>query len=108
MTYRPGLTWRGFLAGLFLVLACPLQGEEVPARSDPADGDPSQLRPGLSQEDVRKRLGPPRGVARQILYRRYLEQWVYDGPKSCRIEFECVRGKAPQILTIQPLVLSNP
>ncbi|HKI36410.1 MAG TPA: hypothetical protein VKA46_31420 [Gemmataceae bacterium] len=67
-----------------------------------------ELRPGMLQAEVQRRLGPPKRVARQILYRRYLEQWVYEGPKPIRIEFDCVRGKEPQILTVQPLSPPRP
>jgi hypothetical protein len=80
------------------------------ARADapPAALDLKKLTPGLTQPEVRRLLGPPRRMARQILYRRYLEQWVYDGPNAVRIEFECVRGKEPQILTVQPLTPPPP
>src|ERR1700722_5188275 len=38
------------------------------------------VRPGLTAEQVRQVLGAPKRVARQILYLRYFEQWVYDAP----------------------------
>jgi hypothetical protein len=76
---------------------------------EPPDGAPdlNRLR-GMSQAEVRNLLGPPKHVARQILYRRYLEQWVYDGPNAVRIEFDCVRGREPQILTVHPLTAPRP
>jgi hypothetical protein len=64
-----------------------------------------KLHPGMSQADARRLLGPPKKIARQILYRRYLEQWVYEGPQAVRIEFDCVRGQEPQILTVHLLTL---
>jgi hypothetical protein len=70
--------------------------------------DLARLHPGMSQDEVRRLLGPPKRVARQILYRRYLEQWVYEGPNAVRIEFDCVRGKEPQILTVHPLTPPRP
>ncbi len=80
-----------------------------PAEPDPPGAaDLTKLRPGMTQDEVRRLLGPPRRTARQILYRRYLEQWVYDGPGAVRIEFDCVRGKEPQILTVQPLSPPRP
>jgi hypothetical protein len=77
-------------------------------RVEPPAVDLARLRPGMSQDQVRRLLGPPKRTARQILYRRYLEQWVYDGPDAVRIEFDCVRGKDPQILTVQPLSTPRP
>jgi hypothetical protein len=74
----------------------------------PAAVDRNKLRLGMTQADVRRLLGPPKRTARQILYRRYLEQWVYEGPDAVRIEFDCVRGKEPQILTVQPLTPGRP
>jgi hypothetical protein len=79
------------------------------ADRDPPVGplDPIKLR-GMTQAEVRIALGPPKQIARQILYRRYLEQWVYDAPNAVRIEFDCVRGREPQILTVQPLTPPRP
>ncbi|HEX5269136.1 MAG TPA: hypothetical protein VFW33_01550, partial [Gemmataceae bacterium] len=79
----------------------------VPAR-EPAPVEAGKPRPGMTQDEVRQRLGPPKRTARQILYRRYLEQWVYEGANPVRIEFDCVRGKEPQILTVQPLSPPRP
>jgi hypothetical protein len=42
-------------------------------------------------------------VARILLYGRYVEQWVYDPPRAVRIEFDCIRGRPPQILTVHKL-----
>jgi hypothetical protein len=76
--------------------------------ADPDKPDPGNLRPGMSQAEVLRMRGPPKHMARQILYRRYLEQWVYEGPDAVRIEFDCVRGKEPQILTVHPLTVPRP
>src|SRR5690242_7680636 len=103
---EPGMV-RTLLLSAALAAALCAAGDRPAARADepgprpPAEVD--QLRPGMSQDEVRRLLGPPRQTARQILYRRYLEQWVYDGPNAVRIEFDCVRGKEPQILTVHPL-----
>jgi hypothetical protein len=88
------------LCAALLATADPRTG-----RADGPDApiNPEKLPTGMPQAEVRKLLGPPKRVARQILYRRYLEQWIYDGPKPVRIEFDCVRGKEPQILTVHPL-----
>jgi hypothetical protein len=83
-------------------------GRAADAGKPEASPDLKKLRPGLSQAEVRELLGPPRHVARQILYRRYLEQWLYDAPNAVRVEFDCVRGKAPQILTVHPHTNARP
>jgi hypothetical protein len=88
-------------AGLVLGDGQPASRADGPA--PPPAGDLTKLVPGMTQADVRRLLGPPKQIARQILYRRYLEQWVYEGAKPVRIEFDCVRGKEPQILTVHPL-----
>jgi hypothetical protein len=98
---------------LSLGLACSCAGDLRPSRAaEPDKVEPevnlNDLRTGMPQAEVRRRLGPPKRFARQILYRRYLEQWVYEGPKPVRIEFDCVRGKEPQILTVQQLTAPAP
>jgi hypothetical protein len=82
-----------------------LAGQDPPDRPE---APVSRLRPGMTQTEVRRLLGPPPRSARQILYRRYLEQWVYDAPQAVRIEFDCIRGQEPQILTVQPLSPAKP
>ena len=71
----------GVLA-LFLVLPCAWwsdtgRGQDPPRLPSDSqqDLDPTKPRPGMSQVEVRRRLGPPGQWGRQILYRRYLEQW---------------------------------
>jgi hypothetical protein len=56
----------------------------------------------LPLEQLRAKLGPPRLINRQILYQRYLEQWLYDHPYLVRVEIDCVRGRKPHLLTVQP------
>jgi hypothetical protein len=68
----------------------------------------TELVPGLSQKEVLRLRGQPQHKARQILYRRYREQWVYDEPNAVRIEFDCVRGQEPRILTVQRLTPERP
>jgi hypothetical protein len=61
------------------------------------------LQRGLSFDRVRELLGPPHRVARQVLFHRYLEQWVYGPPYDFRIEFDCLRGQKAQLLTVHSL-----
>ena len=89
-----------------------MQCERPAQAADPdkaeAPFDQAKLPKGMSQAEVQRLLGPPKRIARQILYRRYLEQWVYEGPNAVRIEFDCMRGKEPQILTVSPLAPVRP
>ncbi len=94
------------LIGAALLLSSPAPAGDAEKPDLPAD--PAKWPKDMTQADVRRVLGPPKHIARQILYRRYLEQWVYDGPNSVRIEFDCVRGKEPQILTVHPLTPAPP
>jgi hypothetical protein len=70
--------------------------------SDPAPRNDAsrirQLRSGMTPDEVRQLLGPPQRIARQILYHRYLEQWVYDAPLSVRVEFDCPRGQPSRLI----------
>jgi hypothetical protein len=63
----------------------------------------AHLRPGMTPEQVRQVMGgSPRRAARQILYHRYLEQWLYDQPTSVRLEFDCRRGQPARLQSILP------
>jgi hypothetical protein len=62
-----------------------------------------KLQRGLSFERVRDILGQPHRVARQVVFHRYLEQWVYGPPYDFRIDFDCLRGQKPQLLAVHSL-----
>jgi hypothetical protein len=59
-------------------------------------------------EEVRKLLGPPRHISRQLLYHRYLEQWLYEQPYQVRVEVDFTRGKQPHLQSVQPLPAPGP
>ncbi len=61
-----------------------------------------------SPEAVRRLLGEPSRKARQILYHRAREQWLYEVPFDVRLEFEYVRGQEPHLLSVQPVVPGKP
>ncbi len=67
----------------------------------------AKLERGMSPEQVRQRVGAPKRVARQILYHRYLEQWIYDPPHAARLQFDCPRGQTPQLLWKQVLAVEK-
>jgi hypothetical protein len=67
------------------------------------EGLRTKLKHGLSPEQVRDVLGPPHRVARQVLFHRSLEQWVYGPPYDFRLEFDCSRGQKAQLLSVHSL-----
>jgi hypothetical protein len=68
----------------------------------------ARVKPGMSPDQVRHLLGPPGRSARQILYHRAREQWVYEAPFSVRLEFEYIRGQEPRLLSVQPTAAGKP
>jgi hypothetical protein len=60
----------------------------------------ARVRVGLTAKEVRQLLGRPARTARQILDRRYREQWIYDAPASLRIDFDCLRGQEPRVIAL--------
>jgi hypothetical protein len=66
----------------------------------PTAGNPAPVRPGMTQAEVIASLGQPQQIARQVLFRRYLEQWTYAAPSRVVIEFDCLKGQDPRVLTV--------
>jgi hypothetical protein len=103
-----------YLSGMLVVLggagaraaqeADPTQLKRLLAQADEARGDEARrLRAeaarrllDLPPARVRQLLGPPDRVARQVLYRRYLEQWGYDRPAALSVVFEGRKGQEPR------------
>ncbi|HEY7158203.1 MAG TPA: hypothetical protein VH575_29895 [Gemmataceae bacterium] len=52
----------------------------------------------MTPEQVRDKVGPPKRIARQILYHRHVEQWIYDQPIAARLQFDCPRGQKPHLV----------
>jgi hypothetical protein len=64
----------------------------------------SKLQRGMTPDQVRQQMGgAPKHIARQLLYHRYREQWIYDAPNSVRLTFDCRRGQKPQLLSSSEL-----
>lgn len=82
-----------------LVTGAFLQGP-VPAGAKPERLD--AIRKGMTPEEVRRLLGPPQRQAREILYRRYVEQWQYDDPAGW-VEFNCPKGEVPSVIAVHHL-----
>jgi hypothetical protein len=58
--------------------------------------------------EVQELLGTPTQVARQVLYRRYLEQWTYDRPVRLCVVFDCLKGQDPLLRAAFPLPPARP
>jgi hypothetical protein len=51
--------------------------------------------------EARQVLGVPTQVARQVLYRRYVEQWTYSRPVPVVLLFDCRTGELPRLQTVR-------
>ena len=92
-------------AGLLLLpsLGAAVFGFDALADRAPAPAQGfARLERGMTPEQVRRQVGPPKRIARQILYHRHLEQWIYDAPTSARLQFDCPRGQKPLLLWVLP------
>jgi hypothetical protein len=69
---------------------------------------PGGIQIGMTAGEVRPLLGPPKRVARQVLFRRYIEQWTYDRPLALCINFNCIKGQEPHVLSVHELGLPRP
>jgi hypothetical protein len=99
-------------AGVFFVvvlIVCPARAEEPPRPGAPlkADADLQKRLLGMTADQARQLLGPPKRVARQIVSARYVEQWTYDNP-AVRIEFDWRKGQEKQIQAVQLLTNGAP
>ena len=45
----------------------------------------------------------PKTTARQIFYRRYREQWIFEHPIRCCVVFDCVKGKDSRVVAVVSL-----
>ena len=53
--------------------------------------------------ELRQVLGAPTRVTRQMIHRRYLEQWTYDAPGGLCVVWDCPRGLEPRLRAIHLL-----
>jgi hypothetical protein len=99
------------VAALLLLLATVGLGTAALPVPPPEPLPIEQMRPkltGLNFKQVEQLLGAPRRSARQILYQRYFEQWVYDAPLNLCIEFECRRGQEAQVQSVRSTAAGRP
>ncbi len=90
-------TKSGWLLALLVTVSSPAAEPKVRTEEDWTRAV-EHLLPGMTPDQVRQVLGPPRRIGRQVLYQRYIEQWVYDTPRPLRLEFDCRRGQLPSLL----------
>ena len=86
----------GMLALAFL-FALPGWSDDVPGAQK------KQAEVGMTDSELLEVLGRPKKIARQILFRRHLEQWTYDAP-PLRIELHCVRGQKARVTSVHSLL----
>lgn len=67
----------------------------------------AKLERGMTPEQVRKIVGAPKHIARQVFYHRYREQWLYEAAVPVRLTFDCPRGQKSQLLSSHGLPDSN-
>jgi hypothetical protein len=82
--------------GLLALLSVGICAEGL-ARERP-DFAFEKLQRGMTAEQVREQVDPPKRIARQILYHRHVEQWIYDQPVAARLQFDCPRGQKPRLI----------
>ncbi len=100
--------YRLLLGLLVLAAASTSLARYRPAQADnPAPG-PDALRKGMDPEQVRKILGEPARVSRQIIAHRTLEQWHYGAPHYLRLVFDCPRGDKPTLVQIYKVMPGAP
>jgi len=59
-----------------------------------------KIQIGMSAATVLKIMGQPSRTARQILYRRYREQWFYDHLPDAWIDFDCFKGQDAHVTAV--------
>ncbi len=80
----------------------------VPREQDrPATGK-TNVQPGMTRAEVRRLLGSPRQVSRQILSRRLIEQWSYGSPADLWVQFLASKGEEPHVLTVHQASAGKP
>jgi hypothetical protein len=63
----------------------------------------TDIKKDMTANEVLNLAGKPQRIGRQILFRRHLEQWVFDD-LGIRVEFTCLPGEEPRVQS----VLRNP
>jgi hypothetical protein len=59
------------------------------------DSAPAGIRVGMPAAEVQHQLGAAKRIVRQVLYRRHIEQWVYENPQEFRVQISWNPGEVP-------------
>jgi hypothetical protein len=54
-------------------------------------------------QEVRQLLGDPEKLSRQVVYRRYLEQWSYQQPLPLCLLWSVARGENARLVEVHPI-----
>ena len=103
---------------LALSLLVGLASFHLPLGAEPPGGEAKVRRKefleafkkhkAMSPQRVRDMLGKPQRKSRQILYKRYVEQWIYDPPLRLCVEFEAALGQELRLQSVHLLRSRNP
>jgi len=102
-----------YLAELSLAQALELAEAFENKLEDPQSGRRVRIdwliarAPGASQAEVRRLLGSPQRNSFQIVYRRQVEQWIYDQPVPAWLTFSCTKGQIYRLQTVQSALLKK-
>jgi hypothetical protein len=57
---------------------------------------------GQTQSEILSIFGEKtsKTVVRQVYFRRYREQWIFEKPVPLTIVFDCIKGREPKVLTV--------
>jgi hypothetical protein len=98
-----------------LVLKAALKGQPDEKPGTERQGLVSAIAKALPRvartpEEILDVLGAdsPKTVVREIFYRRYREQWVFEHPTRLCVVFDCVKGKDSRVLAVLPLPGDTP
>lgn len=84
---------------MFRIVIVALALFAVNPADPPAPKRLDTVKRGMTMDEVKRHLGPPPRTARQILFRKHLEQWHYDDPAGW-VEFQCAKGEEPFVLGV--------
>jgi hypothetical protein len=98
---------------IHIALLASWVGETASPGAEPADNKEAIRRrdflavvsreKNLSPDQVRELLQQPQRKSRQVLFKRHIEQWFYDPPLALCVEFECVLGQKPRLVSVHLL-----
>jgi hypothetical protein len=91
--------------------ACRILGKVIKILAETKEAIPEQEAQKFAQtlqraahdfDDVQTAMGllTAKTVSRQVFYRRYREQWIYEHPLRLTLVFDCLKGKDAYLLNV--------